>query len=75
MTHSLTPEISSLLDKWDNLGFTCKRQAADFILANKDWPELVRQTFFEEETRLVNEWRDRTIASEQSKALANKGTT
>lgn len=68
MTHSLTPEVSALLEKWDNLGFTCKKQAAEFILANENWNELVKGTALDKkDTQVVNEWRINAIDVDKSK--------
>lgn len=72
MTHTLPSEIAILLDKWDNLGFTCKKEAAEFILANKDWNELVKEVIEEVDCKVVNVWRERIINVERDHALTKK---
>lgn len=75
MTHTLPSEIYALLEKWDNLGFNCKKEAAEFILANKDWKELIKDAGVNEaDSKVVNVWRDRILNVEKDHALTYKGT-
>lgn len=67
MTHTLTPEVSALLEKWENLGFITKKQAAEFILANENWNELVKVDFDKRDIQVVNEWRKNAIEVDKSK--------
>ena len=68
MTHTLPTTIAAILDKWDLLGFTCRREAAEFVLANKDWQDLVKDTVFEkEDVERANNWRADTIYQEKRK--------
>lgn len=68
MTHPLPHHIAAILETWDNLGFTCKREAAEFIVANENWNELVKDTDLDKkDTQVVNEWRINAIDVDKSK--------
>lgn len=74
MTHTLPHHIAAILETWDNIGFKWIAQAAEFILANKDWNELIKDTVFEEaDVKTVNEWRRSIIEVAKDHSLARKG--
>lgn len=65
MKHTLTNPVKLLLEQADYLGFTCSREAADFILANVDWYVLLKDVKFKDHERvIINSWRNDTVASE-----------
>jgi hypothetical protein len=73
MTHKLPLHIHEFLHTWDNMGFTSKREAAEFILANKDWDTLVKQRIKPEDVAAVNMWREKIWNAERGHALVRKG--
>lgn len=74
MTHTLPHHIAAILETWDNIGFQWIAQAAEFILANKDWNELVKDMVFSEaDVKTVNEWRRVVINLQRDRSLARKG--
>lgn len=65
MKHTLPNPVKSLLDQADNLGFTCLREAAEYILANADWYLLLKDVSFKEYERdIINVWRQETLECE-----------
>lgn len=65
MKHSLPNPVKILLEQADYLGFSCSREAAEYILANADWYLLLKDVSFKEYERpAINAWRDETLANE-----------
>lgn len=65
MKHTLPNPVKSLLDQADNFGFSCSREAAEYILANADWYLLLKDVSFKEyERAAINAWREVMLGHE-----------
>lgn len=66
MKHSLPNPVKSLLDQADNLGFTCLREAAEFVLANADWYLMLKDVKYADyERNAINAWRHEMVTNEK----------
>lgn len=65
MKHTLPTPVKLLLEQAEYFGFSCSREAAEYILANADWYLLLKDVSFKEyERAAINAWREESLANE-----------